>query len=336
MYCVIDDPFADRQEADSQTIRDNVDDWFTAVVTTRIGPGGGVLLMHTRWHLDDLAGRLQERAKDGGDTWQIASYPAIRPDGTALPSRFSLAEFQRKRANMPSRDWLALYQQTPAAEGGAYFDRAWITNWDTVPEGSRFYMTVDFAISERQEADYTVVLPFAVGPDRLLYLMQPERAHLTGRGIIDTIHRLAAKHQPLEIMVEKGQIWQSLASIWKEECRRLSKWYAIREVVPITDKQNRARSIQGLMEMGRVRFPRGSFTTDTWIPELLGFPVGKHDDLVDALAYAGLYVANLLTGPGEPPPPTPPPPEGSHAYWEARRSRPAAAPSPKICSPFAR
>lgn len=158
MYLIVDDPFADRQEADSITIRDTVDDWYSSVATTRLGPGAGVLVMHTRWHLDDLAGRLLKRAKEGADDphvdqWEVVSFPAewvpgcgadkahYVEDGGALwlKSRFRPSDLRRKKANLPPRDWLSLYQQTPQLEGGQIIKGSWIIE-EPMPVGWKPYV----------------------------------------------------------------------------------------------------------------------------------------------------------------------------------------------------
>ncbi len=125
---IIDDPFKSRAEADSPTIREKIWDWYTSTFYTRLAPGGGILVIATRWHMDDLTGRLIEAAKSGeGDQWEIVDYPAIatcdeahRKKGEALhPERYPLKMLMRIKAAIGTRDWEALYQQHPTIEGGA-------------------------------------------------------------------------------------------------------------------------------------------------------------------------------------------------------------------------
>ncbi|MEL7452478.1 MAG: terminase family protein, partial [Pseudomonadota bacterium] len=88
---IIDDPLKDRAEADSELKRDTIYDWYTSTAYTRLMPGGSVIVVQTRWHEDDLAGRLLEREEDGGDSWFKLDLPAINTDGDALwPSRYGL------------------------------------------------------------------------------------------------------------------------------------------------------------------------------------------------------------------------------------------------------
>jgi hypothetical protein len=142
---IIDDPVKNREEADSELSRENAWNWYSSTARTRLAPGGGIIILQTRWHEDDLSGRLIERAKSDkkADQWHVYKYPAIathdefgldgklrRKAGDALhPERFPLAELEQLKATIAPRDWAALYQQNPTPEDGAYFDREWFKLW---------------------------------------------------------------------------------------------------------------------------------------------------------------------------------------------------------------
>lgn len=143
---ILDDPIKDAEQANSLTYRNAVEDWYNTTFRTRIAPGGGVILMSTRWHDDDLPGRLLKKAKDDpeADQWEVLSFAAIaeedEPDrkaGEALhPSRWPLAELRKLKAALTDRFgprwWLALFQQRPAPAVGDLFKR-------TMPTFTRFY-----------------------------------------------------------------------------------------------------------------------------------------------------------------------------------------------------
>ena len=127
---IIDDPIKDRAEANSPTVRANVYDWYTSTAYTRLSPGGGVIVMNTRWHEADLTGQLLSKMQsEEGDTWQIINYPAIaehdephRKTGEPLHAeRYPLEALERIRAAVGERDWAALYQQHPVPDGGGLF-----------------------------------------------------------------------------------------------------------------------------------------------------------------------------------------------------------------------
>jgi hypothetical protein len=139
MYAIIDDPIKNRQDANSQTIRESTWEWYTSTLYTRLASNGRILVVLTRWHEDDLAGRLIERQKDElGDQWRVISFPAfsedaqnrhpedLRLEGAALwESRFNEKRLARIKAAMGSYNWAGLYQQRPAPAEGALFLRQW-------------------------------------------------------------------------------------------------------------------------------------------------------------------------------------------------------------------
>jgi hypothetical protein len=123
---IIDDPFRNREEADSDRIRDKVWNIYESDIQSRLMPGGAIVLMHTRWHTDDLAGRLLAKQEEGGDRWHVVSLPAILDENTdhekALwPEWFSLEEMRRRRTNTDPRTWNALYQQNPQTDQGTFY-----------------------------------------------------------------------------------------------------------------------------------------------------------------------------------------------------------------------
>lgn len=117
---VIDDPFKNRQDADSPTVRENVSQWFTSTAMTRVEPGGSVLVVHTRWHRDDLIGRLE---RDADVKWQVINLPALDAHETALwPERWSRAALLSRRAEVGEHDWQSLYQGHPVARKGRIYE----------------------------------------------------------------------------------------------------------------------------------------------------------------------------------------------------------------------
>jgi len=114
---VIDDPYRSRAEAESATIRENIEDWWRSVARTRLEPGGSICITHTRWHPDDLIGHLKDMPG-----WKYYNFPAITPDGEALwPERFSIDDLNEIRREVGEYDWAALYMGAPRPRGGALF-----------------------------------------------------------------------------------------------------------------------------------------------------------------------------------------------------------------------
>jgi hypothetical protein len=156
----IDDPLKDRKEAESQTIRDTVWNWYTSTAYTRLMPGGAVVVTLTRWHQDDLAGRLLEEAANGGDQWHIVDLPAIDASGEALwPERYDIDALNRIRAAIGERDWSALYQQSPRPLEGSIFKVAQIGMIDGEPNSGRGVRAWDLAATAAtggRDPDWTV------------------------------------------------------------------------------------------------------------------------------------------------------------------------------------
>ncbi len=152
---LIDDPVKDREEAESETRRETVYNWYSSTAYTRLMPGGAVILIQTRWHEDDLAGRLLEAEAKGGDKWDKLILPAILSNGQALwPEWYPIDALNRTKAAIGPRDWSALYQQQPAPDDGTFFLKAWFKRHENPPERCHVYMTSDYAVTEG-DGDYT-------------------------------------------------------------------------------------------------------------------------------------------------------------------------------------
>ena len=139
---IIDDPVRSREDAASETIRDKNWEWYKSDLYTRLKPGGRIVLIQTRWHEDDLAGRILADMETGGDQWDVISLPALAEENDPLGRAFgeplwpeweSLEELERKRRAVGPREWSALYQQRPAPEEGDYFNADWLKTYDTIP-----------------------------------------------------------------------------------------------------------------------------------------------------------------------------------------------------------
>jgi predicted phage terminase large subunit-like protein len=289
---IIDDPFKTRQEADSPTIRDKIWDWYTSTLYTRQAPGGGIILIQTRWHMDDLAGRLLKAMASGeGETWRVLNFPAIaetdephRKAGEALhPKRFSLELLNETKRTIGLRDWSALYQQRPAPEEGAVFRKEWLRHWTTLPEGfDRVVMSWDLTFKDTANADYVVGQVWGQkGAD--CYLLDQVRDRLGFVATCGAFARLAAKWpQALEKLVEDAANGPAVVDHLKR---------AIPGLVPVKPdgpKTARAHAVTPLFEAGNVYFPDPSLAP--WVrdleSEVLLFPTAANDDQVDAMTQA--------------------------------------------------
>ena len=316
---IIDDPVKNREEAESETTRQNVKDWYSSAFYTRLAPGGGILVIQTRWHDDDLSGWLlntldeaKKEAVEAGspldpsvDNWELVEYPAIathdekyRLKGDALHAdRYPIEALNKIKRNMIPRDWEALYQQKPVSDDGDYFTKSMFKYYkpgDSPPLNEmRIYAAADLAISTKQTADYTVFTVVGIDREQNIWIIDVIRGRWNALGLIDRLFGIQEKYNPELFGIETGQIELTLEPfIMKAEQERgLSLRYEKLKTRGV-DKGTRARPIQGRMEQGKVYFP--TVESVPWMSslqnELLKFPLGKNDDQVDSLSWIGQMI----------------------------------------------
>lgn len=329
----IDDPIKNFEDASSETMRDKAWDWVRSTALTRLEPGGFTTLVMTRWHADDIAGRfLAEEADD----WYHLDLPAIageadplgRKVGEALwPERYSIHDLEKLRKTVGPQIWASLYQQKPYVEGGGLFrtDRVRlytsheVHNQDTGAVESRFlklrrpdgppealpetrmatFGVIDLAASTRTTADFSVFALFGVSfspedgeDDRKLILLRSFRARIEGADHMNTLERLHKEWQPRFWGIERATYGLSLV----QTATRTGK-IPIRELKPAWDKVSRAYAAGALLEAGRLYFPKDEPFTDEWLSEMVQFPNGRHDDMVDTLSYAAHIFNERLHAP---------------------------------------
>lgn len=303
---IIDDPVKDRQAAESKTIRETTWEWWESVAIPRLGQSR-VVLIQTRWHEDDLAGRMASRPSPL--KWRTIRIPAIadspddplhRPAGEEMPSvrHRPVGHFRNLRANMSSYVFSSIYQQSPAAAEGNFFRRVSFRYWRPMEawadgreriycEGQPVtladcwkFITMDFAASTKNSADYTVASCWAVTPAGDLILLDRERAQVADHQHFDMAQRLRVKWGADQVYVESN--WWSRTFV--SDAR--DKGVPVAQVRADTDKVTRAIPAAGRVHSGRVWFPAEAEWITEWTDELAIFPQGSHDDQVDTLSYA--------------------------------------------------
>ena len=312
---IIDDPVKNRIEAESETNQKNTKDWYTSTAYTRLAPGGGVLVILTRWHDMDLAGQLQEDEAKGGDAWEIVEYPAIalederfRKKGEALhPERYDEKAFAQIRRAVGERDWWSLYQQKPVADDGEYFKRDKLLMFDDDDirhQDLVFYQAWDFAIGKNERNDYSVGMCVGIDMYDNIYVVDAVRGKFAGDEIVEQMLDFYERWQPDTVGAERGQIEMAIEPFMNKRIqeRRLYAMHIQKLSTGRRDKELRARSIQGRINQGKVFFRREAEFTKDLTNEMLRFPNGKHDDQVDALAWLGVMMDEFVAK-GRPPPP---------------------------------
>ena len=262
------------------------------VAYTRLAPNGAIVLIQTRWHEDDLAGRLL--ANTFGDDWEVLSLPAIaehdesfRREGEALwPERFGLAELRKIQSAVGGRAWASLYQQRPAAAEGAIFRRDW---WQfyrpplTVAL-NRVVQSWDTAFKKGTENDFSVCATWGVAESGY-YLLHLWRGRVEFPELKRVLASLAEQWNPNAILVEDRASGQSLIQELKNSLR-----FPIIPVSVDSDKQTRAQAVTPLIEAGKIFLPESAPWVGDFVEEMACFPNGFHDDIVDATTQALNYL----------------------------------------------
>lgn len=363
---IVDDPVKDAEEADSETQRQKVWDWYSSTLYTRLAPGGGVLVIQTRWHDDDLSGRLIRRQKeheqelgeeigrvleelkeapesvapkleaelaqlrkelDSMERWDILVFPQeatsdeyyhsfndkfypepttgatlIRKKGEPLhASRFNERMIIRMKQTMEPRHWSALHQQNPIPEEGEIFTKSMFRYEPTVPDWRQWdlYMAGDLALGSKQSNDWSVLLVGAVDFEGQLHIIDISRFKGGADPIIENTMALLKRYEKRMVRfgLEQGQIqmaiWPELQRAIRKERISVSFADGKNALKPVSDKVARARTAQAMMQQGRIIYPQNQPWLDDVRAELMRFPGGLHDDIVDALAWLAKMTAKV-------------------------------------------
>ncbi len=284
---LIDDPVKDREEAESETRRETVWNWYSSTAYTRLMPGGAVILIQTRWHEDDLAGRLLEAEAKGGDKWDKLILPAILSDGNALwPDWYPIEALNRTKAAIGPRDWSALYQQQPAPDDGTFFLKAWFKRHETPPPRVHVYMTSDYAVTEG-DGDYTEHGVWGIDGTGRIYQLDWWHGQTASDEWIEQKLHMIRKWKPICAFGEAGVIQKAIEPMLKRRMTETATRCRMEWLPSIHDKATRARAFQSRAAMGEVSLlddERG----ERVLKQLLSFPAGKHDDAVDVCSMMGL------------------------------------------------
>ena len=308
---VVDDPVKNSDQAGSSTLRAKQWDWFASTAYTRLEPGGRMVVVMTRWHEDDLAGRLIAEARDGGEPWEIINLPALAGDddpldrkpGAALwPERYSADALERTRGVVGSFWFNAMYQGRPTAPGGEVLKSDWFRYWrwadpgettielrggglalDVPADSGLVFQTIDLAASLKSSADYSVIqtwMRIAAEKSYHFLMLDQVRRRMDGPDLIAAVEAGVAKWKPRIVGVESSGFQLAICQMLKK------KGIPVREIRPDRDKLSRALAATPAMESGRVWFPAAAPWRAAREAELLAFPNAAHDDQVDALSMA--------------------------------------------------
>lgn len=299
---IIDDPLKDFSEAHSPSMREKVWDWFLSVAFTRLAPNGAVVIIMTRWHVDDLVGRLidPERAEqmraeglEDRESWELINLPALaekddplgRPKGAALfPERYSAQRLQDIRQTVGAYKWSALYEGQPVPRGGNYINAEAfnLIGPDDVPKDLYWVRFWDLAASSKSTADFTAGVKGALTKDGNFYLQDMamgQWAWPKAREIICNIGEAEGISVGVEAVGGFKTGYENLRETMRSDV-------PMREIGAEKDKLTRALPWIALAEAGKVFLVRGKWNLEFML-QAETFPNGKHDDMVDAVS--GVY-----------------------------------------------
>lgn len=300
---IIDDPVKSRQEADSDVVSSRIWEWWKADLSTRLKPNARVVLIMTRWSETDLGGRVLDDMRAGGKPWKVLRLPmeAERDDplgraaGEPLwPEWFT--QDMRKEAKRDVRTWSALYQQSPAPETGSYFLSEWIHPVASMPprESLRIYGGSDYAVTA-DGGDYTVHIVVGIDSDDRPWLLDLWRGQTASDEWVYAFCDMVRHWKPMGWAEEQGQIRSGIGPFLVRAMRE-RRAYVARHAFPTRgDKAVRAQSFRGRIATLGLRIPEGAAWRTDFVSELLTFPVGKHDDQVDALGLIGQLLDQMIT-----------------------------------------
>ncbi len=293
---LIDDPVKSREESQSALYREKVWDWYTNDLYTRLEPGGAMVLVMTRWHEDDLAGRILNA---DGDNWRIVRLPALAESGDPLgrlpgealnTERYPPEELEKIKSVMGSWAFEALYQQRPMPAEGGMFKREWFAKFvDAIPAKVAGRVRYWDRAATAGSGDYTVGVRMSRTNEGMIYVEDVVRGQWSS-GERDRVILQCAQTDPpgTQIWLEQEPGSSGVDSI--QALIRLLVGFPVYADRVTGSKVSRAEPLAAQAEAGNVVMVRGAWN-GAFLDELLVFPSAAHDDQVDAAsgAFAKLF-----------------------------------------------
>lgn len=308
----IDDPIRNREDVESERKRELLKSWYSSSVLSRLEGQAGIILMHQRWHEDDLAGWLLREYPE--ENWKVVNFPALieteedremdylhrNYNEVLIPQLHSFEKLQRLKSSMQPRDWLSMYQGHPRSSTGDEFSETSFERYETDPshvrQGCNVYIIVDPATTKKKTSDYTAMVVIGTAADGNFYILDIVRDRLDLLERTETLINLHRKWQPIMTIYESYGMAADIQHI-KHEQELQNYRFPIMQISTKVKKEERIRRLIPDMHNGRWYVPsdgiiKHSVDTgeemnvieDIIKEEMIPFPVGKHDDGIDAIS----------------------------------------------------
>ena len=289
---IIDDPHTE-QDSMSDSAMDRAYEWYSSGPRQRLQPGGRILVVMTRWAVDDLTGRLvKAQSEPKADKWRVIEFPAIMPSGKPVwPEYWNIKDLEAVKASVSTKNWNAQYMQDPTSEEGAIIKREWWNNYDKeyLPKLLHVIQSYDTAFSAKESADYSAITTWGIfqpveGYEDNIILLDA----IKGRYDFPDLKNLALEQyhywEPETVIVEAKASGQPLI----HELRRAG--IPVIDFVPAKgrDKHTRINSCAPVFESGMVWAPTDEKFAQDVVEECAAFPNGQYDDYVDSMTQAVL------------------------------------------------
>jgi len=293
---IIDDPYRDPSQANSEKYRKTLEEWFEGVALTRLEPGGSLLNVMTRWHEDDLASYLMKKHK-----FDEIKLPAIaeendcilRKPGEALcPDRYPIEALTKIRSEMDSYIWSALYQQNPIPIVGGLFKRHWWKRYSVQPSTESIFQLWDTAQKPGITNDYSVCSTWGVTQNGY-YLLDVFRKKLEAPQLLESTVNQFNKWHPNAVVIED----KSSGTAVIQFLRQKTTIPVIAYNPGLRDKQIRASAATPIVESGRCHVPDEAPWLEDFLSEHEKFPNVSHDDQVDTTSMFIEYINKSKTVP---------------------------------------
>jgi predicted phage terminase large subunit-like protein len=306
---IIDDPIKNDSEANSETIRESKWQWWQSTARTRLEPGGKIIVLQTRWHEDDLVGRILEAEPD---RWRVLNLPAVAEENDALgravgealcPQRFNEKALKELETAVGEYWWNALFQGRPGSVDGNIFKEDWfahrfrvsgdnyLVDGKLVPiRGCTHFWTIDTASTLKKTSDYTAIGLWAATRKGKLLLLDVVHKRLEEPDIVPLIQ---AKYEATPKRQRPQVIGIEDLGIFQQAERAERPVLPVEQLEASKDKLSRSLTFAAMAKAGKVYFNEDAHWFDKYKAEHLSFPRGKHDDMVDMSSYAGIKMVDL-------------------------------------------